>query len=59
MGQTREAITQDLVERLCWQATRRNDSHVAQQLYRKEAVDGVYRLDEGAYWTTSSTSCAS
>ena len=48
MGQTREAITQNLAERLCWQAARRDDSRVARRLYRKQVVDGVYRLDEGA-----------
>jgi putative transposase len=46
MGQTREAVTQNLAERLCWQAAQRDDSRVAQRLYRKEVVDGVYRLDE-------------
>jgi Transposase DDE domain len=48
MGQTREAITQNLAERLCWQAAQRDDARVARRLYRKELVDGVYRLDEGA-----------
>src|SRR6266487_938451 len=48
MGQTREAITQNLAERLCWQAARRDDSRVARRLYHKQVVDGVYRLDEGA-----------
>lgn len=48
MGQTREAITQNLAERLCWQAARRDDARVARRLYRKQVVDGVYRLDEGA-----------
>jgi hypothetical protein len=48
MAQTREAITQNLAERLCWQAARRDDARVARRLYRKEVVDGVYRLDEGA-----------
>jgi hypothetical protein len=48
MGQTREAITQNLAERLCWQAAQRDDARVARRLYRKEVVDGVYRLDEGA-----------
>jgi hypothetical protein len=33
---------------LCWQAARRDDSRVARRLYRKQVVDGVYRLDEGA-----------
>ncbi len=48
MGQTREDIAQHLSERLCWQAARRDDSRVARRLYRKQVVDGVYRLDEGA-----------
>jgi hypothetical protein len=48
MEQTREAITQNLAERLCWQAARRDDARVARRLYRKQVVDGVYRLDEGA-----------
>jgi hypothetical protein len=41
MGQTREALTQNLAERLCWQAVRRDDSRVARRLYRKQVVDGV------------------
>jgi hypothetical protein len=48
MGQTRETIEQNLAERLCWQAARRDDSRVARRLYQKQVVDGVYRLDEGA-----------
>jgi hypothetical protein len=48
MGQTRDGIAQNLVERLCWQVARRDDSRVARRLYRKQVVDGVYRLDEGA-----------
>jgi hypothetical protein len=48
MGQTRETITPNLAERLCWQAARRDDARVARRLYRKQEVDGVYRLDEGA-----------
>jgi hypothetical protein len=48
MEQTREAITQYLAERLCGRAARRNDAHVARCLYRKEVVDGVFRLDKGA-----------
>lgn len=48
MGQSREGITQNLAERLCWQAARRDDRRVARRLYRKQVVDGVYRLDEGA-----------
>jgi hypothetical protein len=48
MGQTPEEITQHLAERLCWEFARRDDSRVARRLYRKQLVDGVYRLDEGA-----------
>lgn len=48
MGQPPDEITQNLAERLCWQVARRDDSRVARRLYRKQVVDGVYRLDEGA-----------
>jgi hypothetical protein len=48
MRQTPEALEQNLAERLCWRAARRDDSRVARRLYRKQVVDGVYRLDEGA-----------
>jgi hypothetical protein len=48
MGQISDEITQNLAERLCWEAARRDDSRVARRLYRKQLVDGVYRLDEGA-----------
>jgi hypothetical protein len=48
MGQTHNEITQNLAERLCWEVARRDDSRVARRLYRKQLIDGVYRLDEGA-----------
>jgi len=48
MGQTHDEITQNLAERLCWEVARRDDSRVARRLYRKQLVDGVYRLNEGA-----------
>jgi hypothetical protein len=48
MGQTHDEITQNLTERLCWQVARRDDTRIARRLYRKQLVDGVYRLDEGA-----------
>jgi hypothetical protein len=48
MGQSREALTQNLAERVCWQAAQRDDARVARRLYRKAVVDGVYRRDEGA-----------
>jgi len=37
-----------LAERLCWEIAHRDDALVARCLYRKQLVDGVYRLDEGA-----------
>jgi Transposase DDE domain len=48
MQQTREEMTQNLAERLCWEVARRDDARVARRLYHKQVVDGVYRLDEGA-----------
>jgi Transposase DDE domain len=48
MRQTQDEITQNVAERLCWEVARRDDSRVARRLYRKQEVDGVYRLDEGA-----------
>jgi hypothetical protein len=37
-----------LAERWCWEAARRNDTRIARRLYRKQEVDRVYRLNEGA-----------
>jgi hypothetical protein len=48
MAQSREEITENLAERVCWQVACRDDSRVARRLYRRQVVDGVYRLDEGA-----------
>ena len=48
MGQTHDEIAQTLAERLCWQVAQRDDTRIARCLYRKQVVDGVYRLDEGA-----------
>ena len=48
MPQTPEEISTNLAERLCWQVARRDDARVARCLYRKQVVDGVYRLDAGA-----------
>ena len=48
MRQTRETIEQNLAERVCWQVAQRDDSRVARRLYRKQVLDGVYRLDDGA-----------
>jgi hypothetical protein len=49
MGQTHDEITQSLAERLCWQVARRDDTRVARRLYRKQVVDGVDRLEAGAW----------
>jgi hypothetical protein len=48
MEQTHDEMAQNLAERLCWQVARRDDTRIARRLYRKQLVDGVYRLDEGA-----------
>jgi Transposase DDE domain len=48
MRQIQDEITQNVAERLCWEVARRDDSRVARRLYRKQEIDGVYRLDEGA-----------
>jgi len=48
MQQTRDEITQNLAERMCWEVVCRDDTRIARRLYRKQVVDGVYRLDEGA-----------
>jgi hypothetical protein len=48
MPHTRDEITENLAERLCWQVARRDDARVARRLYRKPGVDGVYRLAAGA-----------
>jgi hypothetical protein len=48
MGQTRDETVQNLAERLCWEVATRDDSRVARRLYRKQVIDSVYRLDEGA-----------
>ena len=47
MGHTKEALAQNLAERLCWEVAYWNDARIARRLYRKQLVDGVYRLDEG------------
>src|SRR5918995_2653933 len=48
MRHAKDELVQNLAERLCWEVARRDDSRVARRLYRKQLVDGVYRLDEGA-----------
>src|SRR5439155_25157313 len=48
MGQTHEDLTEHLAERLCWEVARRDHLRIARRVYRKQVVDGVYRLDAGA-----------
>ena len=48
MQQTKEEMTPPLAERLCWEVACRDDGRVARRLYRKQLVDGVYGLAEGA-----------
>jgi hypothetical protein len=48
MQQTRDEITENLTERLCWEVARRYETRIARRLYRKPVVDRVYRLDKGA-----------
>jgi hypothetical protein len=48
MGQTTAAMTRHWAERLWWEVARRDEARIARRLYRKQLVDGVYRLDEGA-----------
>jgi hypothetical protein len=48
MQQTRDEITENLTERLCWEVARRDETRIARRLYRKPVVDRVYRLDKGA-----------
>ena len=47
MGHTKEALTQNLAERLCGEMAHRHDARIARGLYRKRLVDGAYRLGEG------------
>ncbi len=48
MRPTKDELAQNVAERLCWEVARRDDTRVARRLYRKQEVDGVYRLDAGA-----------
>jgi hypothetical protein len=50
MGQTHTELTENLAARWCWEGACRDEVRIARRLYRKEVVDGVYRLDEGALW---------
>jgi hypothetical protein len=49
MGQTPEESPRHRAERLCWEVARRDDARGARRLDRQPLVEGVYRLDEGAW----------
>ncbi len=46
--QTREEITTNLVERLDWRVAQREESRVARRLWKKQPVDAISSLAEGA-----------
>ena len=48
MKQTQEEMNWSLAERLCSEVAHRDNTPVARRLYRKQVVDGMYRLDAGA-----------
>jgi hypothetical protein len=49
MDQSQEEMPQNLAERGCWPAARRDDVRVARRLDPQQVGDGVYRLDDGAW----------
>ena len=49
MEQTWDATIQHLSEQRCWEVARRDETRVARRLSRKQIIDGVYRLDAGAW----------
>ena len=48
MQQTRQAVAQNLAERMCGARACRDDAGGARRAYLKQVVDGVYQLDAGA-----------
>lgn len=46
--QSKEDVTTHLVERLDWRFARRDDSRIARRLWKKQEVDALYSLEEGA-----------
>ncbi|MBI3330374.1 MAG: hypothetical protein HYZ81_27155 [Nitrospinae bacterium] len=48
MGQSKDELTENLAERLCWEVARRDDSRITRRLFRNQVVEGVSRPDEGA-----------
>src|SRR5215510_1550606 len=46
--QNKEEITTNLVERLDWRFARRDESRIARRLWKKQPVDAISSLEEGA-----------
>jgi hypothetical protein len=46
--QRKEDVRTNLVERLDWRFARRDESRIARRLWKKQAVDAIYSLEEGA-----------
>ena len=46
--QSKEEVTTHLVERLDWRFARRDESRRARRLWKKQAVDAIYSLEDGA-----------
>ena len=46
--QNQEEITTNLVERLDWRFARRDESRIARRLWKKQPVDAIASLEEGA-----------
>jgi hypothetical protein len=46
--QSPEDVTTNLVERLDWRFARRDESRIARRLWKKQAVDAISSLEEGA-----------
>lgn len=46
--QSKEETTTNLVERLDWRFARRDESRIARRLWKKQTVDAIYSLEEGA-----------
>ena len=46
--QSKAEVTTNLVERLDWRFARRDESRIARRLWKKQAVDAIYSLEEGA-----------
>jgi hypothetical protein len=46
--QSKADVTTNLVERLDWRVARRDESRIARRLWKKQAVEAIYSLEEGA-----------